>query len=350
MTRFAQIHLLTAYPPSNLNRDDLGRPKSVEMGGRNRLRISSQCLKRTWRTSDIFATALENQVGTRTKSLGQELLPILTRAGVDADEGTKRLEPILSKFGKLKKGKLDTEQLVHFTPSELFTIRSLVERLASENRAPSENELALLTRDDMAADVAMFGRMLAASPELNVDAAVQVAHAVTVHEARGETDFFTAVDDLASDRDETGSGHMGELEFGNGIFYLYICVDLQQLTKNLEGKPEVARQALKALAKAAATTSPSGKQNSFASRARASWVRAELGDQQPRTLAAAFFEPVPLGTNDPMLAAIERIEAFADRMDGCYGACVDETRVLNVPAGAGRLDEIEAFLADGVPS
>ena len=86
MSRFIQLHLLTSYPPSNLNRDDLGRPKTAMMGGEPRLRISSQSLKRAWRTSDIFKTALENHIGTRTKKMGREIFERLKAKGVKEED------------------------------------------------------------------------------------------------------------------------------------------------------------------------------------------------------------------------------------------------------------------------
>jgi CRISPR system Cascade subunit CasC len=137
----------------------------------------------------------------------------------------------------------------------------------------------------------MFGRMLAAAPAYNKEAAVQVAHAVTVHEVAVEDDYFTAVDDLNNGEEDQGAGHLGETEFAAGVFYLYVCIDRYLLKENL-ADDQLADRAIAALIEASAKIAPTGKQNSFASRAYASYIMAEKGDQQPRSLSIAFLKPV----------------------------------------------------------
>lgn len=133
----------------------------------------------------------------------------------------------------------------------------------------------------------MFGRMLASSPSFNKEAAVQVAHAITVHKVAVEDDFFTAIDDLNKNDVDAGAGHLGDTEFGAGLFYLYICIDRQLLLENLDNNLELTKQTISALLEACTTISPTGKQNSFASRARAMFCLAEKGNQQPRSLHAS---------------------------------------------------------------
>ena len=145
---------------------------------------------------------------------------------------------------------------------------------------------------DTAADIAMFGRMLADNPDYNREAAVQVAHAITTHRVTVEDDYYTAIDDLKTAEEDAGAGFVGELGFGSGIFYLYACIDTELLQKNLGGERTLAADACAALAEAAATVSPKGKQPSFAARARAHYMLAEFGRVQPRTLAGAFVRPV----------------------------------------------------------
>ncbi|MFY9628188.1 MAG: type I-E CRISPR-associated protein Cas7/Cse4/CasC, partial [Methylocystis sp.] len=192
------------------------------------------------------------------------------------------------------------------------------------------------------ADIAMFGRMLADNPDFNREAAVQVAHAVTTHRVAVEDDFFTAVDDLKTAAEDAGAGFMGELGFGSGVFYLYVCVDTELLVKNLGGDAALAKAALSAFVESLAKVSPTGKQASFASRAVASYILAEKGAQQPRTLACAFARPVR--GEDLIAASIDALEKTRDDMDRAYGACADARETMNAPAAIGSLAGIQAFV------
>ena len=351
MSRFIQLHMLTAYPPSNLNRDDLGRPKTAVMGGATRLRVSSQSLKRAWRTSDIFAQHCGDNLGIRTKSMGLEVYNNFINAGVDDMLAIAWAGSIAGCFGKNKSADkknplraLEIEQLAHFSPQEIAAIKTLQQQLIDEKRAPTEDELKLLRRENSAVDIAMFGRMLASNPIFNREAAVQVAHAITVHEVAVEDDFFTAVDDLNRGDEDLGAGHMGEIEFGSGLFYLYICINRDLLLENLDGNEELALKGLQGLIEAATRVAPTGKQNSFASRAYASYLLAEKGTQQPRSLAAAFLEPIR--GKSVLENAITTLEEICEKMDGIYGACAESRSRFNVAAGEGSLEDILHFVSE----
>ncbi|NTV11754.1 MAG: type I-E CRISPR-associated protein Cas7/Cse4/CasC, partial [Zoogloea sp.] len=292
MTRFIQLHQLIAYPPSNLNRDDMGRPKTAKVGGAERLRVSSQSLKRAWRTSDVFQSALSGHIGTRTKRLGAEACKALVAGGVKESDAKEWAGKITAVFGKAKKDNpLETETLVHVSPEERKTLDAVVSTLIAERREPTQEELNGLLHVQHAVDIAMFGRMIADRPERNEEAAVQVAHALGVHASAVEDDYFTAVDDL-NQRDETGAGHVGEAGFASALFYQYVCIDRDQLLHNLGGDEALTARALRALIDAALTVGPSGKQNSFASRAYVHFALAEKGPQQPRSLSLAFLKPI----------------------------------------------------------
>jgi len=348
--RFLQLHLLTSYPPANLNRDDLGRPKTAMMGGAIRLRVSSQSLKRAWRTSDVFEGALANNIGKRTKEMGRYIARQLLDAGLAEKLAHESAQKMAGVFGKLKKVKgampkeaLDIEQLAHFSPSELEAIDELVKVLAQEGREPNDDELKLLGKTHGASDIALFGRMLASAPAHNVEAAAQVAHAIGVHKSAIEDDFFTAVDDLNDGQEDLGAAHMGETEFGAGLFYLYICIDKVQLLENLGNDPKLTANTINALLECAATVAPTGKQNSFASRAYASYIMAEKGSRQPRSLSVAFLKPVA-GFGEGMLAnTIAALEECTDSMDKAYGSCADSRAVMNVPGGEGSLQSLIEF-------
>lgn len=339
MSRFLQIHLLTTYPPSNLNRDDLGTPKHAMFGGVPRLRISSQCIKRAWRTSEVFQTSLSGQLGKRTRRIGYLAKDALLEAGANEKNATVWASEIAASFGKLKeKGGLEIEQIALIGHDELEAIHSLAKTLAKRGSKPTDEDLAAIHSKTTAADCAMFGRMMADSPQFNTEAAVQVAHALTVNKAPIESDFFTAVDDLneyAGD-EGAGSGYMGEIEYGAGSYYQYICVDRNLLVENLGGDQERADKAVSALIDAAATVSPSGKQATFGSRARASYVMAETGDQQPRSLVEAFLKPT-----DSIEEAIARLNELMEQFDKAYGPCADSRSVLNVASGIGTLADVK---------
>lgn len=350
MSTFIQLHLLTSYPPSNLNRDDLGRPKTAIMGGKTRLRVSSQSLKRAWRTSNIFTEALKGHIGTRTKGMGVEVYNALKGKGVTEGNAKEWAKQIAEVFGKPKKSntakpleELEIEQLAHFSPEEKNDIFALADKLAASNTAPSDDDLKLLQKNHTAVDIAMFGRMLASSPAFNTEAAVQVAHAITVHDVAVEDDYFTAVDDLNSGEEDLGAAHIGETEFGAGVFYLYLCINRDLLEENL-GDKELAKKSLAALIEAAAKVAPNGKQNSFASRSYSSYILAEKGDYQPRSLSVAFLKPVR--GEDVMGKAISEIETKRANMEKVYGKCAEATKTMNAETGAGSLDEIITFVTE----
>lgn len=361
MTAFLQLHFLTAYPPSNLNRDDTGRPKTAVFGGVPRLRVSSQSLKRAWRTSPVFAARLGERVGKRTQRLGDEVRTYLTDRGMKAAQATDVARAIAGVFGKLedKKDKDPTfiKQLAFVSPEEFARAYAMADRaLAGEEIAPDAD--SRLVTSDGAADVAMFGRMLADNPAYNREAAVQVAHAITTHRAAVEDDYYVAVDDLksAADHDDAGTSFIGVQEYGAGLFYLYACVDCDLLVRNLGGNTGLARDAVAALVESATMVSPRGKQASFASRARASFALAERGTQQPRTLAAAFLKPVaPMegkgdAHGDLAMVSIDRLQRFRANVDAVYQLGANDARSFHVTAtiAEGSLPEVVDFARESI--
>ena len=223
-------------------------------------------------------------------------------------------------------------------------MNDLADKLVEESRGPETEELDLLRQSPKAADIALFGRMLASSPAYNVEAAAQVSHAFTVNPVKIEDDFFTAVDDLNTHEEDAGAGHMGDAGFGSGVFYTYCCINKDLLGSNLQNDEALAKQALSALAQSAATVTPTGKQNSFASRAYTSYLLAEKGPQQPRSLSVAFLKSAK--GEDPLAVAIENLEKQRANFEQAYGACADEFKVMNVPKGEGSLEEIIHFITE----
>lgn len=353
MSRFVQLHLLTNYPPSNLNRDDAGRPKRAMVGNAARLRISSQSQKRAWRESEVFAEQVGGKLGKRTKELGREVYRGLLDAQVGEKNARDWAKKIAAQFGKLKSDKksetledLQIEQLAHISPAEWQAVQELVQTCAARQSEPNADELKLLRKASSAVDVAMFGRMLADNPEFNMEAAIQVSHAITVHKGAVEDEYFTAVDDI----NKRGAAHIGERGFGAGLFYTYICIDRNLLKANLENNQELYQQALQAFMHAVTKVSPKGMQNSFASRSYVSYLLAEKGEQQPRTLAQAFLKPVGSGRQqdecDMLAAAVQALETRQKNFDQVYGACADARASFNVETGEGSLAQVIEFVRD----
>lgn len=359
MSRFLQLHFLTVYPPSNPNRDDQGRPKSASFGGAPRLRLSSQSIKRAVRQSDVMRKGLDGHIGERTRRLGEHVRMHLLSKGADAKQASEiatKIAQMVSKLDTSKAPEVVNTTLVFFSPKELEKARSIAELALRGEKIPAGKELAqaIMQTADGAVDVAMFGRMLAGEKGISADyigayereAAVQVSHALTTHRALVEDDFYTAVDDL-NEKEDLGAGFVGDAGFGSGVYYLYACVDCDLLEENLAGDRALARVAAAALVEALATTSPAGKQNSYAHRPRAGYIRAEFGSQQPRSLAGAFFKAVEGA--DLMPASVKAMEDMAGLMDKAYGAAFDSHRVMNVADGKGSLADIIAFIEQCLP-
>lgn len=376
MSTFIQLHLLTSYPPSNVNRDDLGRPKTAVVGGRTRLRIASQSLKRAWRTSDIFKSAVGDHIGKRTKRVGYEAAKKFDEAGIPRETAILWGKQISESFADTEPNDARDvfkqtllKQPIHLSHIEYDKLDKLITKICQEKREPREDELSFLSKEHNAVDIAMFGRMVAVKgkQDMGLDGAVQVSHAFTVHEVAVEDDYFTAVDDLNEGPD---AAHIGETEFAAGVFYLYICINRDLLVENLEKKdPEKAKdlsdKTLAALVEAAAKVAPTGHQNSFASRAYASYVLAERGEMQPRSLFTSFLEPVKNGNQ--LKEAIKRLEETRDNLDGVYNGWdeietneKDEngnkkvrkiakslpSKKLNALTGEGSLSDIISFIKE----
>jgi CRISPR system Cascade subunit CasC len=347
MTTFIQLHILTAYPPANLNRDDTGKPKTAQFGGAERLRVSSQSLKRAWRTSTEFKEALAGHIGERTQRLGEEIEKHLRTRGAAEAKAREIARAVADHFGKPKpekdKNPARIEQLAFISPEERAAAFALAERAAAGETVDLEKS-ELLRKIDGAVDIAMFGRMLADDPEFNRDAAVQVAHAITTHRSVVEDDYYTAVDDLKGPAEDAGAGFVGEAGFGSGVFYLYLCIDRDLLVRNLGGDAALADRGISALIHATATVGPRGKQASFASRARASYILAERGEDAPRTLAAAFLKPVR--GDDILTESIRAVEKQRESLAAAYGDA-NAHAIMNVAETRGTLRDVIAFATAG---
>lgn len=362
MTTFVQFHLLTSFGPSNPNRDDQGRPKQAMVGGVPRLRMSSQSVKRALRESAFFALDLKGNMGTRTKQLRDRLQERLLKNGVAEKVAADAATQVAAIFGKLEtvKEKSGTEvvkatTLAFVSPAEWDLAEELAAKAAAGEALPKDKDLKklVLRKADGAVDIAMFGRMLADDADFNRDAAVQVAHAITTHAAHAEEDWYSAVDDL-NKAEDTGAGHLGETAFGSGIYYQYVCVNCDLLVENLGGDRDLAARGLEALAKALPQTAPAGKQNSFAHRPMAFYMRAEAGPRAPRDLSGAFFTPVDrklrdLGANDLQSGSVKAMEQMRQQIDACYfDGQPEASEYFNLLDGHGTLAAVVGFAAQAI--
>ncbi len=336
-----EIHMLKNYPPVNLNRDDTGAPKTCVFGGVTRGRISSQCLKRSWRTSPLFKAEIgETGLGIRTRKLPALVGEKLLQMGV-APELVEAVKPKITGFGN--KGGTEqsdglTAQIMFFAQEDVTAVAEAVKKLldgcgsrkdADKIKAKEiQSVLSDANVRPISLDIALFGRMVTSDAFRDVEASMQVAHAISTNKVTVESDYFTAMDDLLglSEQEETGAAMIGDTDFNASCYYLYASLDTDVLRENLsysEDTDAIVRKTLPALLRAMAFTDPGGKQNSFAGHALPSAVLVECKEQKvPVSLSNAFVKPVR--GEDVVEESIRRLAAEADQTARCFGLPVKE--------------------------
>ncbi len=299
---FIELHMLQNFAPSNLNRDDTNNPKDCTFGGVRRARISSQCIKRSIRLHPLFEKTTEVPTAERTRFLARDLARKLEAAGKSKEDAEKAASNFVGAFlgGMDSTNEIRSKVLFFVSNEEKEELSKLIlenwdDALAGkidDKSQPIKEFKKKFSDRTSAPGVAMFGRMLAEDPQLNMDAACQVAHAISTHRVNMEFDFFTAVDDL-QDRDETGAGMMGITGFNAATYYRYARIDFDQLVKNLGGDFSLAQKTVEGFLRAAAHAVPTGKQNSFAAQNPPSLLVAVIReDGASWSLANAFEKPV----------------------------------------------------------
>jgi CRISPR system Cascade subunit CasC len=339
-----QIHMLQNYAPSNLNRDDTGSPKSAHFGGVLRGRISSQCLKRSIRMSETFENFFKDDdlLAVRTKRLPGLIRDELEAMNVDEDmidEIVIRVPEIGSESGR-GRGKveedevLETRQLIFIGQNEL---RPMAEKLLDLYEAQGSKGWKKMKIKDIttelgaslprSVDVAMFGRMTTSNAFEDVQAAVQVAHALSVNAVEQEFDYFTAVDDISG---ESGAGMIGDVEYNSSTYYKYFNVHWEGLCENLGDDVEVAEQAVLALLEAAATTQPSGKQNTFAAHNLPALILVEVREKNlPVSYANAFLKPARHDHKHTLMDnAVAKLNDYMDSIGQTYDLETMDERAL----------------------
>lgn len=299
---YVDIHVLQNVPPSCINRDDTGSPKTAKYGGAVRARVSSQAWKHEMRKM-FREMRNQEEVGIRTKKAPQMIAEAVKEIdGSIGDE--KALKLALNAMGNagLKTDKEGLSPvLIFFSAAQA---KSLAHLAIKESKDKKEYQKALKAAPSM--DMALFGRMVAADPALNFDAAAQVAHAISTHAVHNEYDYFTAVDDLIQD-EESGAGHLGTVEFNSATLYRYATVNVAELQKNLGAQ---TGNAVKCFAEAFIKAMPTGKQNTFANRTLPDFVYIALREDQPVNLVGAFEKPVS-GANGYLEESEKRFREYA---------------------------------------
>lgn len=347
------INILQTVPPSNLNRDDTGSPKSAVYGGVRRARVSSQAWKRATRLA--FEGLLDaDQLGTRTKRvvelLGERI--VAQDPSIPSERAHELAELAFGAAGiKLTAPRKSTSENPLPNESGYLLFLSALQldnaaRLCVAANGADDAKAALKAADVKHAldsthsvDLALFGRMVADASDLNVDAACQVAHAISVHPAETEFDYFTAVDDhkAADDAEDAGAGMIGTVEFNSSTLYRYATVDVDRLGENL-GNADATRRAVEAFAKAFVTSMPSGKQNTFANRTLPDAVVFSIRDTQSVNLIGAFEEAV---NEQPRLRiASDKLQAHAHGIDETFGTTPVKSWVVRVGDATSALDEL----------
>lgn len=365
--RFVQVHFLTTYPASLLNRDDAGFAKRLPFGSDVRTRISSQCLKRHWRLFEgnhslagirgpesmsvrsryiferiargLCQKGFEEEAVNRTVSEIRDVVLGASEKGTARGGATKDAEGTASDETVSAQG-MRTSQVIVLGKPEVDYIAKLAEQALASTKGKADKSMVkqMLGKDGMknlravgrgaGLDAALFGRMKTSDVLADCDAAVHVAHAFTVHREQTETDYFTAADDLVREMDEeagAGAGHVNASELTTGLYYGYVAVDVPLLVSNLEGVAQadwqtadvkLSAEVLKHLVHLVATVSPGAKRGATAPYSYADLMVVEVGDSQPCTWANAFFNAVRPGDGmaTRVLTALANHVAAIDRI------------------------------------
>jgi CRISPR system Cascade subunit CasC len=336
---FLELHMIQNFVPSNLNRDEANNPKDCEFGGYRRARISSQCIKRAIRTHPLFQQTTQVENGKRTQRLAHWLQRLLLDTGRLQEE----VEAVTLKFTGTYAKKMDKEKtkvLTYVSPKEIeYAIDLLLDNWADilPSAKDSDKVMGKIVDDVIkkykkvagAPDIALFGRMLADQPATKLEAACQVAHAISTHAVSMEMDFFTAVDDLRPDA-EVGAGMMGYTGFNSACFYRYACIDWQQLVDNLKQDQKtqpcpddiaLARRTVEAFLRAAVAAVPSGMKNAWGQNNPVNFLFAVVRqDGMGWSLANAFVRPVrPTPDKDLVTVSVKELELYWERLCTVFG-------------------------------
>lgn len=352
MSLVIDIHALQTVPPSLINRDDTGAPKSAIFGGVPRQRVSSQSWKRAIRR--YFEQNFNaDQIGDRSKRLPEKIAIRLEKAGLEQDEAISRVQDLFKAAGiktAIEKPKKNDDSDDEPSPyprtgyllflSQQQIDRAVEELLARDGEKPSKAEAKAILDTDHSVDMAMFGRMVADDAAYNVDASVQVAHAIGIHGSTPDFDYFTAVDDLAEEGAETGAGMIGTVQMMSSTMYRYATINFDGLKDNLESV-DAARLAAEHFIGAFVSSMPTGKINTFANQTLPELVYVAVRDTRPVSLVNAFEVPIEAEKNvSRRKVAAERLAQEARDVESVYGFKPLAAYVMGIGEAADSFAEI----------
>ena len=355
---YLDLYALQSVPPSNINRDDTGSPKTAMYGGALRARVSSQAWKRAMR--EMFSTLLpEGQLGVRTKFVVPLIAERIVAKREDlAEQSVDFAKAVLDATGIKSsetdrkgsdEGTLATGYLVFIANRELDDLADVAIDWADGGVDPkkpdgkSKKDVQRAFKGIQAVDIALFGRMLADASDFNVDACAQVAHAISVNEISQEYDYFTAVDDCAAD-DNAGAGMLGTVSFNSSTLYRYATVNVDALMEQLESS-EATACGVAAFVEAFVKSMPTGKQNTFANRTLPNVVAVSLREDQPVNLATAFERPVYSEREQSITqVAANRLAACARDVEGAFAHPATKSWHVSYGVDAASLD----YFGEGV--
>lgn len=348
MSRYLDLHVLQTVPPSNLNRDDTGSPKSAVYGGVRRARVSSQAWKRAVRKKFPDLLGNVDDLGVSTKRVVDLLraeithqAPNLADSSIDLAEGVLtalkiKLSPVKVKDDDPARTK-ESGYLLFLSNHQVRALAGLAIASASEGTALDARQVKLAAQSANSIDVALFGRMVADDTDINVDACAQVAHALSVHGVETEYDYFTAMDDIPLP-EQAGAGMIGTVEFNSSTLYRYATVDLVALRAAL-GDDRATERAVAAFTEAFITSMPTGKQNTFANRTLPDAVVVQVRSDQPVNLVGAF-ESAVTETAGRATTAAALLRAHSDDLADAFGAAPDDCWTVAV---GGAKDALAGF-------
>lgn len=362
-----EIHALQNVPPSNINRDDTGAPKSAVYGGVNRARVSSQAWKRAMRKH--FGETLDpSELGVRTKRVAELLAERITArdASIAGDDALKLAVPVLfAATGatiaapKRKQEKVrengeaapapEAGYLLFLSARQLDGLAELAVKGSADIEGflkdkETKNEAKKIANSRHSVDIALFGRMVADSADINVDAAVQVAHALSVHRAEIESDYYTAVDDR-NKKVETGAGMIGSIDFNSATLYRFAAIDANLLHANLaagwdatEAQATPVRRAVEVFLDSFIASLPTGKLNTFGNHTLPDAALVKIRGDRPISLVSAFEEPVVADERGGhMQKACEQLAAYSDEVEKKFGDGHTQTWVLRLGSATAPL-------------
>jgi CRISPR system Cascade subunit CasC len=342
---YLDIHAIQTLPPSNVNRDDTGSPKTAVYGGVRRARVSSQSWKRAIRK--YFLEESEADVGVRSLNVIRYVADCIREmdSSVSEEKAMDLAEKVFHDAGIKTKD--------HKTQALFFLGKKQAEKLA-EAALKGEKDKEVIKKifqENPAVDIALFGRMVADDPSLNEDASAQVAHAISTHEVQTEFDFYAGVDDL-NDEDNAGAGMLGTIEYNSSTLYRYANIALHELVQQLKDKDQ-AIEAAKLFIKAFADSMPTGKVNTFANQTLPELLMINIRTDRPVNLVTAYEVPVKshAGNADPsierLFKEVEKTNKFVNKP---YKTFFVSASSIEKPVWAQEEDSLTALLDNFVAS